>query len=163
MSPDKKPAPKARSKRPPAAAITRYDPDHPYRVVYFRRHREDDSAEPSPGRDFLRACPDKVRVTMAAVLTQVAAAPPHRFAGGGYWEAMHGDMAGYHEVRVDGPRRHHYRLFCLLDTEAEGLGPLLVVLTGADKPFGTTLGDALYDEVRRLGEQYRRRQPRSLS
>lgn len=26
---------------------------------------------------------------MRAVLTEVAAAPPKRFAGGGYWEAMH--------------------------------------------------------------------------
>ena len=29
---------------------------------------------------------------MIAVVTQVAAAPPKRFAGGGYWEAMKGDM-----------------------------------------------------------------------
>jgi hypothetical protein len=35
---------------------------------------------------------------MAAVLTAVAAAPPHRFSGGGYWEAMHGEMTGYCEV-----------------------------------------------------------------
>ncbi len=28
----------------------------------------------------------------------------------GYWEAMKGDMSGWFEVRVDGPRRHHYRL-----------------------------------------------------
>ena len=46
---------------------------------------------------------------------QVAAAPPKRFAGGGYWEAMKGDMTGWFEVGVDGPRRHHYRLFCRLD------------------------------------------------
>ncbi|HEX3827241.1 MAG TPA: hypothetical protein VHV82_08220 [Sporichthyaceae bacterium] len=65
-------------------------------------------------------------------------------------------------MRVNGPRRYHYWLFCLLDTEAEGLGPLLVVLTGADKPFGTTLSDAAYAEVRRLGAECRRRQPRSL-
>lgn len=162
MSPDKKPAPKARSKRPPATAVTRYDPDHPYRVVYFRRHKNDDPSESMPGREFLRSCPDKIRATMAAVLLQVAAAPPHRFAGGGYWEAMHGDMAGFHEVRVDGPRRHHYRLFCLLDTEALGDGPLLVVLAGADKPFQTTLSEATYAEVRRLGDEYRKRQPRSL-
>ncbi len=93
----------------------------------------------------------------------MAAAPPHRFAGGGYWEAMHGEMAGYFEVRVDGPARHHYRLFCLLDTEAQGLGPLLVILTGADKPFRTTLPDSAYKEVRALGEEYRARNPRSLA
>jgi len=30
-------------------------------------------------------------------------APPPRFSGGGKWEAMHGDMAGYYEVRATGP------------------------------------------------------------
>jgi hypothetical protein len=46
--------------------------------------------------------PVKVRATMRAVLVAVAEAPPHRFAGGGCWEAMKGDMAGWFEVRVDG-------------------------------------------------------------
>jgi hypothetical protein len=46
-----------------------------------------------PARDFLRnVCPGTVRVKMLAVLSAVAAAPPKRFAGGGRWEAMHGDM-----------------------------------------------------------------------
>ena len=31
-----------------------------------------------------------------------------RFAGGGYWEAMKGEMTGWFELRVDGPGRHHY-------------------------------------------------------
>jgi len=44
---------------------------------------------------------------MRAVLAQVASAPPKRFAGSGYWEAMKGNMTGWFEVRVDGPRRHH--------------------------------------------------------
>jgi hypothetical protein len=75
---------------------------------------------------------------MRAVLAQVAAAPPKRFAGGGYWEAMKGEMTGWFEVRVDGPRRHHYRLFCLLDYAAHGPAkPLLVVICGLDKPFRT--------------------------
>lgn len=100
---------------------------------------------------------------MVAVLTQVAAAPPHRFAGGGYWEAMHGHMTGYHEVRVDGPGRRHYRLFCLLDNQAQGLGPLLVVISGADKPFRTTSGEDVYEGVRHLGDEYKARQPRSLA
>jgi hypothetical protein len=52
---------------------------------------------------------------MQSILTHVAAAPPKRFSGGGYWEAMHGEMTGWFEVRVDGPQRRHYRLFCLLD------------------------------------------------
>ena len=101
---------------------------------------------------------------MRAALVAVAAAPPRRFAGGGYWEAMKGDMTGWFELRVDGPRRHHYRLFCLLDYEANGRGkPLLVVIDGRDKPFRTTLSASDYTAVRRLGEEYLRRNPRSLA
>jgi hypothetical protein len=50
---------------------------------------------------------------MAAVLKAVAEAPPNAFAGGGYWEAMHGTMAGYYEVRVNGRDRRHCRLFAV--------------------------------------------------
>jgi hypothetical protein len=166
MSPDKKPARTGRSRRP-AAARTRPAPDDPYAIAYFKRHPQDDPAQTVPGRAFLNSVPPKVRVTMAAVLTQVAAAPPHRFAGGGKWEAMHGAMSGFHEVRVDGPGRHHYRLFCLLDTVAvdqagRPAGPYLVVLDGAAKPFRTKFPDAVYDRVRDLGAEYRARNPRSL-
>ncbi len=143
--------------------------EDPHEVVYFRRHRDDDPAETIPGRDFLQSCPAGVRAKFAAVLVAVAGAPPHRFAGGGYWEAMHGDMAGWFEVRVDGPKpsggkgRHHYRLYCLLDFDAEGRDkPLLVVVTGMDKPFRTTLSAADYAAVRKLGEEYRGRNPRSV-
>ncbi len=101
---------------------------------------------------------------MRAVLTAVAAAPPKRFAGGGYWEAMKGDMSGWFEVRVDGPRRRHYRLFCRLDYEAQGMSkPLLVIITGLDKPFRTTLTPANYASVRDLGHEYLSRNPRSLA
>ncbi|MFI5906889.1 hypothetical protein [Dactylosporangium sp. NPDC051541] len=100
---------------------------------------------------------------MRAVLVAVAAAPPKRFAGGGYWEAMHGMMTGWFEVRVNGPDRHHYRLFCLLDYEAAGRDkPLLVVVAGLSKPFRTALSDADYAAVRVLGAEYRARNPRSL-
>lgn len=105
---------------------------------------------------------------MAAVLAQVAAAPPHRFAGGGKWEAMHGEMAGFHELRVDGPGRRHYRLFCRLDTQAiddngSPAGPYLTVIDGADKPFRSAFGKTTYDRVKALGEEYLRRNPRSLA
>lgn len=133
--------------------------------MYFKRHKDDDPGEAEPGRDFLRdVCPPKVRVTMRAVLTAVAAAPPKRFAGGGYWEAMQGEMTGWFEVRVNGPRRHHYRLFCLLDYAAQGMDkPLLVVIDGRDKAFRTELSPAEYAAVRKLGEEYRKRNPRSLA
>jgi hypothetical protein len=139
--------------------------DDAHDIVYFTRHPDDDPAEGTPGRDFLRTvCPGKVRIKMQAVLTAVAAAPPKRFAGGGMWEAMHGDMTGWFEVRCDGPGRHHYRLFCLLDYEAEGVDkPLLVVIDGRDKPFRTELKSSDYAAVRALGDEYRRRNPRSIS
>jgi Txe/YoeB family toxin of Txe-Axe toxin-antitoxin module len=62
-------------------------------------------------RSFLEGCPEKVRAMMLAVVKAVADAPPPQFVGGGKWEDMHGDMAGYFEVRVDGPNRRHSRLF----------------------------------------------------
>jgi len=139
-------------------------PDDVHDVVFFQRHHDDDPSEATPGREFLRACPAKVRATMRAVLTQVAAAPPKRFAGGGYWEAMKDEMTGWFEVRVDGPRRHHYRLFCLLDCAAQhGTKPLLVVVCGLDKAFRTQLSKADYRHVRDLGAEYLTRNPRSLA
>ena len=72
-------------------------------------------------------------------------------------------MSGWFEVRVDGPQRHHYRLFCRLDYDATGYDkPLLVVVAGLDKPFRTTLSDADYARVRALGEEYLARNPRTL-
>lgn len=104
-----------------------------------------------------------MRAKFRAVLVAVATAPPKRFAGGGYWEAMKGDMAGWFEVRVDRPKRHHYRLFCLLDYEAKARDkPLLVVVAGLDKPFRTEFSSADYADVRALGEEYRGRNPRSI-
>jgi hypothetical protein len=111
----------------------------------------------------MNSCPVNVRAKLAAVLISVASAPPPRFAGGGMWEAMHGEMTGYHEVRVNGPSRTHYRLFCKLDNNAEGRGPLLTVLCGASKTFRTEFPQSLYEEVRGLGEEYLSRNPRSLA
>lgn len=78
-------------------------------------------------------------------------------------------MAGWFEVRLDGPKptggrgRHHYRLYCLLDYEAKDVEkPLLVVVTGLDKPFRTTASERDYAHVRQLGLEYFARNPRSL-
>lgn len=101
---------------------------------------------------------------MRAVLVAVAAAPPKRYSGGGYWEAMKGEMTGWFEVRVDGPKLHHYRLFSRLDYEAENATKsLLVVVAGLDKPFRTELSESDYAGVRRLGEEYLSRNPRSIA
>lgn len=144
--------------------------EDPHAVVYFRRHVNDDPQQSIPGREFIASCPPAVRAKFRAVLVAVATAPPHRFSGGGYWEAMHGDMAGWFEVRLDGPKprggkgRHHYRLFCLLDYDAKDAEkPLLVVVAGLDKPYRTNLSAADYAGVRTLGEEYHSRNPRSLA
>jgi hypothetical protein len=137
----------------------------PWRVHFFRRHRADDPACAVPALDFLRACPTKVEAMIVAVVKAVADAPPPAFSGGGKWEAMHGEMGGFYEVRVDGPKRRHYRLFCVLERESASLGldgPSIVLITGKDKPFRTLLSAADYADVRALGAEYRRRVPRSI-
>jgi len=154
----------------PPLVRTRPRREDPHEVAYFRRHRDEDPAQAVPGREFLDSCPAGVRAKFRAVLVAVAAAPPHRFAGGGYWEAMHGNMTGWFEVRADGPKpgggkgRHHYRLYCMLDYDAHGIGkPLLVVITGLAKPFRTAISAPEYAKVRQLGREYLARSPRSLA
>lgn len=147
------------------ARAVREDPSaaDSYEIVFFRRHQDDDEAESVPGREALNSWPVAVRAKARAVLVAVASAPPHRFAGGGYWEAMHGDMSGWFELRIDGPGRHHYRLFCLLE-DAEAGGPSrLVVIAGLDKPFRTVFSERTYAAIRELGREFRSRSPRCLA
>jgi hypothetical protein len=74
----------------------------------------------------------------------------------GYWEVMKDDMKGVYEVRVDGPGRHHYRLFCLLDYEAQDREkPLLIVVAGSrqavsDSPLGCRLCDGSHPWARSI-------------
>jgi hypothetical protein len=138
----------------------------PWLVHFFERHPSDDPERSVPARAFLLACPEKVRQMMFAVLHAVASAPPPAFSGGGKWEAMHGSMGGYYEVRVDGPQRHHYRLFCILERDGKALGlggSSIVLITGKDKDFRTVLSERDYAEVRRLGAEYESRKPRSVA
>ena len=119
-----------------------------------------------PGRIFLLEVPQKVREMFVAVLKAVADAPPPAFAGGGKWEVMHDDMAGVYEVRVDGPARRHYRLFCLLERDGAKLGlggSSIVVLTGKSKAFRTTLSKSDYAEVRQFVVRYRSQTPRRVA
>lgn len=147
-------------------ASVRHDKCQLWGVEFFKRHKADDPAESVPGREFLDQIPDRVAARIVAVLEAVAEAPPPSYSGGGYWEAMHGDMAGFYEVRVDGqPNRTHYRLFCLLerDGKAVGLdGPSVVVIAGRKKPFRTTLSRQDYSEVKSLGDEFRARRPRCV-
>lgn len=152
-----------RANSPSNAFRTAPSSDDEHAIVYFRRHVLDDPDRSAPGRAFLNSCPPRVRAKMRAVLIAVAAAPPKSFSGGGYWEAMHGEMAGWFEIRIDGPARHHYRLFCRLDYEAAGVDqPLLVVIDGRDKPFRTTLSETDYARIRSLGDEYFRYNPRLI-
>jgi len=64
-------------------------------VVYYRT-----ADGRVPADEFLDRCPDKVEATVLAVLEAVRSAPPPAFSGGGKWEAMHGTMGGYYEIRV---------------------------------------------------------------
>lgn len=72
----------------------------PWGIVYYKSR--DGSV---PAEAFLDACPLKVEATILAVLEAVRQAPPPQFSGGGKWEAMHGTMGGYYEIRVTGPAR----------------------------------------------------------
>ena len=112
-------------------------------------------------REFLTSIPLGVRAKLIATLTVVAAAPPPTFSGGGKWEAMHGEMGGWFEVRCSGPGREQFRLFCLLENGSkEALarlgydGPAIVVVTGLRKRSGTLFSVRDYAEVRAPGEQY---------
>lgn len=106
----------------------------PWLIHFFRRHRSEDSARTTPAVDFFESIPEEVAAQIQAVLDAVAAAPPPSFSGGGKWEAMHGDMAGFYEVRVQFSQAN-YRLFCVLERDAEGLGgSSIVCIDGLVKP-----------------------------
>jgi hypothetical protein len=94
--------------------------------------------------------------------TTPAQPEPWRVHGGGKWKAMHDDMKGWHEVIVNGPNRHHYRLFCLLEKDGADVGlggPSVVVISGLDKPFKTVISPQAYAKVRALGDEYRAMNP----
>ncbi len=131
----------------------------PWDIVFVRT-----AAGSVPAVEFLDSCSTAIEAKFDAVLTAVAAGPPHSFSGGGMWEAMHGSMGGYFEVRVNGPRREHFRLFCLLDRNGPGLpGPAVVVVDGRRKDFRTTISDSEYAAVREVGDGYLASAPRSIA
>lgn len=133
-----------------------------WKVAYFKRHKDDDLNESTPARTYLKEAPAKVAAFFNVVIVEVAGAPPTKFAGGGYWEAMHGEMTGYFEIRKK-YRGMHYRLFCLLDQDGKNSKPLLTVLCGMTKPDRSTFSDDDYAAVRALGDEYVARNPRSLA
>lgn len=95
-----------------------------------------------------------MRARLHAIVIAVAEAPPNRFAGGGMWEAMHGDMAGFYEARVRFGGTL-YRLFCILDHGGGARSNTLVLVDGTDKPNGTKARASVYARVRGYGAEYR--------
>ena len=138
----------------------------PWGIVYYANEDGD-----APALQFLMSCPSKVRAKLAAVLEAVRAAPPPAFSGAGKWEAMHGSMGGYYEIRVTGPGRQHYRLFCVLDNgtpeELAERGydrPQIAVINGLVKPNATLFTEGEYEKhVRQLGRRYLATLPRPIA
>ncbi|HEX3609411.1 MAG TPA: hypothetical protein VHU14_07070 [Solirubrobacterales bacterium] len=123
-----------------------------------------------PAEEFLAACPTTIKGRFYAVLGVVRDAPPPQFGGGGYWEAMHGDMGGYYEIRLTGPGRRQYRLFCVLDnSNPSGLRkrgfekPQIAAITGMIKASGKKFSERDYAKVRRLGDEYAAELPRRIA
>lgn len=137
----------------------------PWAIVYYTA-----ADGTTPALEFLDRCPGKIDAQFAAVLDAVAAAPPPRFSGGGKWEAMHGAMGGWYEIRLTGPGREQFRLFCLLENGTRdeltrrGLPQCAIaVITGMRKPSGRTFSEREYQRVRVLGDEYQRNYPRRIA
>jgi hypothetical protein len=111
----------------------------PWAIVYYKA--PDGTV---PALEFLDDCPGTIDAQFTAVPDPVATAPPPQFSAGRKWEAMHGTMGGWYEIRLTGPGREQLRLFCLLEngTSEElarrGLSrPAIAAITGMRKPCTT--------------------------
>jgi hypothetical protein len=77
---------------------------------------------------------------------------------------------GFYEIRLNGPGREQYRLFCVLengtDEELVGRGlvkPAIAVIDGRRKAWRTTLSAGDYWAVSKLGEDHRSQHPRRIA
>lgn len=131
----------------------------PFRVVFFTP----EGGVIPPAQKYLDDCPDGIRGRFLSALVEIAKAPPFRFRGGGLWEAMHGSMTGWFEVRINSGNRIHFRLFCVLDHEALNIEErLLVVITGRNKKYQTKFSQAEYSKIKKLGDDYFSSNPRLI-
>ena len=133
-------------------------------VIYYRT-----ASGQVPADEFLDGCPTAIEARFERVLDDVACGPPLEYRGGGYWQAMHGSMTGWHEVRIKGPGRELYRLYCLLEKgTAEELAhrglprPAIAVIDGRRKPAKTAIPEEEYAAIRKLGEDHKRQFPRRI-
>lgn len=134
----------------------------PWEPQFFKRI--DPRAEPTvPALAWLDSVPVEVEAEVMATIDAVANGPPPQFRGGLRYQAMHGDMTGWFEVRTKHQKRL-YRMFCLQDRKAPGLPkPALVMVIGGDKPNESAFSDAFYKNVRDLGAEYLASNPRSVA
>jgi hypothetical protein len=136
--------------------VARRTPE-PWRIHFFRRHRDDDLATSVPALEFLERIPLKAAAEIHAILDAVSKAPPPSFSGGGKWEAMHGEMAGFFEVRVRAGGANH-RLFCILERTAVDLGgPSIVCLGGLSKPPRSAARPRDHHQIKQYGIEFARR------
>lgn len=132
------------------------NPPKPWNIHFFQRDESDDPARRVPAIEFLDSIPAKVAAEIHAVLDAVAAAPPPSFSGGGKWEVMHDEMAGYFEVRVQGGGLNH-RLLCVLERCADDLGgSSIVCIDGLSKPPRTAAHPRDYRRVKRYGAEFQK-------
>jgi hypothetical protein len=128
----------------------------PWLIHFFSQDEND--PESAPVMAFLDSVPTKTRAEIQAVLEAVADAPPPAFSGGGKWEAMHDDMAGFYEIRVRGADKKNHRLFCVLEREANDLGgPSIVCIDGLSKPVRRPAKPKEYDRALKYRKEFRRR------
>lgn len=128
--------------------------NEPWLIHFFQRHPSDDPLRGVPAAAFLDTLEDKVVAEFQAVLDAVAEAPPPSFSGGGKWEAMHDEMSGFYEVRVQGGGKNH-RLLCVLERHADDLGgPSIVVIDGLSKPRRSAASPKDYRRAVRMRAEF---------
>jgi hypothetical protein len=132
----------------------------PWRIHFFQRHSDNDPGRLVPTVEFLDSVSPTVAAEFQAILEAVATAPPPAFSGGGKWEAMHGEMAGFYEARTSGGnasgRQMNHRLLCLLVRNMEELGgPSIVALGGFSKPVRSPANRRDYETIRRYAAEFR--------
>jgi hypothetical protein len=79
-------------------------------------------------------------------------------------------MGGWYEIRLTGPGREQFRLFCLSENgtgdEVTGRGfqrPAIAVITSMRKPWRTTFSERDYQRVRDFGREHQRNYPRRIA
>ncbi len=127
------------------------------RSRYFRRHRDDDSTQVAPRTavPYERAAGDR-RSNARCGHRRREGAPRISSPSGGKWggHARHDGRRSTRSALTAPPNRTRTTgCFGLLDTKAQGHGPLLVIIDGASKSFRTELPQKIYDRVSALRER----------